>query len=141
MAYVKKSAKKKSKRPDIPVKKRKYVFKTKELNHEAVFEERPKARGPVKVVPVEEEGFTLFAVEKYDGPLYRSGFENTKEFQMLDTLLQNIKPQEQFIIRAEWERFAKDIIKGLDSVTRGGAKIVIRKIPDNKKFVKVARVS
>jgi hypothetical protein len=92
---------------------------------------------PVKVEPFDEGGMKLFAIEKYNGTLYRSGFEMTKEYLMLDALIRKLNPREGFIIKAEWKRYAHVVVK------RNELKIQIRvlKIPTMDNYVRVVRVS
>lgn len=133
MVSKKKPTKKHSKNPGIPAKKRKYVFKTAKAENGTGGGNYTK---PIEVEPIEEDGVKMFVIEKFTGTLYRSGFEMTKEYKMLEALIRKMNPKEGFVIKAEWRRYPQLIVKGND------LKIQIRvlKIPKMDNFVRVVRV-
>ena len=133
MPVKKKPTKKHSKTPEIPAKKRKYVFKTPKAEKEKGVSNSTRA---IEVEPIEEDGVKMFAIEKFTGTLYRSGFEMTKEYKMLEALIRKMNPKEGFIIKAEWKRYPHIVVKTNE------LKIQLRvlKIPTMENFVRVVRV-
>lgn len=75
-------------------------------------------------------------MEDYRGIVNFRGFRITKEFQQMEKVIKNLKPNQSFVIRNEWKNYPHKIRRemGLSYVLRVVA------IPDNSKFRRVVRV-